>query len=65
MIKDIYVKTGKKNYLLAGGVSSSRYIRKKLEELILDDVTICFGRPELCRDNAVGIALLGGKKIWR
>ena len=65
MIKDIYAKTGKTNYLLAGGVSSSRYIRKRLEELIQDDITVCFGRPELCRDNAVGIAILGGKKIWR
>ena len=65
MIKDIYAKTGKTNYLLAGGVSSSRYIRKRLEDLIPDDVTVCFGKPELCRDNAVGIAFLGGKKIWR
>ena len=65
MIKDIYAKTGKTNYLLAGGVSSSRYIRKRLEDLIPDDVTVCFGKLELCRDNAVGIAFLGGKKIWR
>ena len=65
MIKDIYAKTGKTNYLLAGGVSSSRYIRKRLEDLIPDDVAVCFGKPELCRDNAVGIAFLGGKKIWR
>ncbi|MGI6211013.1 MAG: O-sialoglycoprotein endopeptidase [Anaerovoracaceae bacterium] len=43
--------------LFAGGVSSSRYIRGRLQER-LRGCRICFGRPELCSDNAVGTALL-------
>lgn len=67
MTKDINEKTGKRDFLFAGGVSSSIYIRKRLEELINDSglgITTVFGKPELCRDNAVGTALLGGQKVW-
>lgn len=51
------------NFLFAGGVSSSQYIRSYLREH-LSDLNIYFGDPDLSTDNAVGIALLGGKKIW-
>ncbi len=65
MTEQISKNTGKKGFLFAGGVSSSIYIRNRLGELLPEDITAEFGKPELCRDNAVGTALLGGKEIWR
>ncbi len=53
-----------KDLLFAGGVSASSFIRNYLTKA-LPDKCICFGEPALSTDNAVGIALLGGKKIWR
>ena len=47
-------KTGREKVLLMGGVSSSGYIRKMLE----GDDNLVFGKPELCSDNAVGVALI-------
>ncbi len=52
------------DFLFAGGVSSSKFIRQYLQER-LPQFHICFGEPELSTDNAVGIALLGGHEIWR
>ena len=51
------------DFLFAGGVSSSRRIRRTVEHR-LEEFNICFGKAELSTDNAVGDALLGGKKIW-
>lgn len=51
------------DFLFAGGVSSSNYIRKMLKT-DMPQLNICFGEPALSTDNAVGIARLGGKKIW-
>ena len=56
-------KYGIQEFLFAGGVSSSQYIRTYLMEH-LAEYDISFGDPELSTDNAVGIALLGGKKLW-
>ena len=53
-----------KDFLLVGGVSSSRFIRERLEALNNDDVRIYFAREDLSPDNAVGIALLGGLEAW-
>lgn len=50
--------------LFAGGVSSSQYIRKYLPER-LSGIRCCFGEPSLSCDNAVGVALLGGRELWR
>lgn len=50
--------------LFAGGVSSSQYIRRFLPER-LAGIRCCFGEPSLSCDNAVGIALLGGRELWR
>lgn len=61
MILQINEKTGTKRFLFAGGVSSSRYISEKVRSLF-PEYSIVFGKPELCSDNAVGIALLGGRK---
>ena len=52
------------DFLFAGGVSSSGYIRNYLRKNLPKDINIAFGEPKLSQDNAVGIALLGGKNIW-
>ncbi len=57
-------KYGIKDFIYAGGVSSSKFIRSYLTENMPKDYRIVFGEPALSSDNAVGIALLGGKDIW-
>jgi N6-L-threonylcarbamoyladenine synthase len=52
------------NFIYAGGVSCSRYMRQFLSEHLYRDLNIAFGKNELSSDNAIGVALLGGKKIW-
>ena len=52
------------DFLFAGGVSSSGYIRSYLRNNLPKDINIAFGDAKLSQDNAVGIALLGGKNIW-
>lgn len=58
-IKEMTIQLAKKyevnDFIYAGGVASSRFIRENLKL----DYNICFGSPELSADNAVGIALLG------
>lgn len=57
--------TGIKNVIFAGGVSSSQYISEKIQTVFEDtDIQIDFGNQELASDNAVGVALLGGKNLW-
>lgn len=63
MTRQLAEQYGIRKFLFAGGVSSSQYIRTYLQEQ-LSDLDICFGDPKLSTDNAVGIALLGGKKLW-
>ena len=64
MIENACEKTGARQALLAGGVASSTLLR----ELLLArakkrrlDCRLCFARPELSGDNAVGVALLGAQ----
>ena len=52
------------NFLYAGGVSCSRYLREYLSHHLCGDLNISFGSSQLSSDNAVGVALLGGKEIW-
>ena len=52
------------NFIFAGGVSCSTYIRDYIKENLKDKINYTFGKPELSADNAVGISLLGGKNIW-
>lgn len=63
MILQLHKKYRINDFLFAGGVSASTYIRKMLRS-DLPQLNICFGEPALSTDNAVGIARLGGKKIW-
>lgn len=51
-------------FLYAGGVSCSRYMRTFLAENLSKDLRTAFGEAKLSSDNAIGIALLGGKNIW-
>lgn len=55
-------KYGITDFIFAGGVSGSRYIKNYLEYNRDRDCTYVFGEGELSSDNAVGIALLGGDK---
>jgi len=57
--------TKMRDILFVGGVSSSRFIAGKLNaRFIGTTINIEFGDQSLASDNAVGIAYLGGKKIW-
>ena len=58
-------KTGIRDIIMSGGVSSSQYMRRIVsEEMEKEDVIVYFDETDLSSDNAVGIALLGGKYIW-
>jgi len=55
-------QTGCRQALLAGGVASSTLLREMLEKRAKKrrlNCRLCFARPELSGDNAVGVALLG------
>lgn len=64
MTKQLAAKYNIKDFLYAGGVSCSSYMRSFLKKELPRDINTAFGAPELSSDNAVGIALLGGKNIW-
>ena len=58
--------TGCRQALLAGGVASSTLLRKLLLARAKKrrlNCRLCFARPELSGDNAVGVALLGVQKL--
>lgn len=55
-----------KDVLIAGGVASSRLLRDMLmerNEKRRTGLRLFFGRPEFSGDNAVGVALIGLKKL--
>ena len=59
-------KTGLHNALVTGGVASSPLFRQMLIQRIAakhNAPKIVFGMPEMSGDNAVGVALIGLKKI--
>ncbi len=67
MLRQASKKTGLKDIIMSGGVSSSRFIRSYIsDELEKEDVIVYFDEDEneLSTDNAVGTALLGGKYLW-
>lgn len=62
MIAAASEQTGAKQALLAGGVASSTLLKGMLFERARKTrlgCRLCFARPELSGDNAVGVALLG------
>lgn len=66
VIKSIYQScemTGLSDVLMAGGVLSSRFLKNAIKnELSKTGINTAFGNNGLSQDNAVGIALLGGKQ---
>ncbi len=54
-------RSGIKNVVFSGGVSSSDFMRRYIKTVISDEIDIKFGSAELSGDNAVGISWLGGK----
>jgi len=68
LIKSIaYVskETGLNQILFLGGVSSSKFIREYLEKASMHKLFFLWGNPKYCTDNAVGTALLAGKKLYQ
>ena len=60
-------KSGLKDVIMSGGVTSSEFIRRTVSDpLAEEDIVVYFDDDEndLATDNAVGIALLGGMCIW-
>ena len=64
MTEQMTEKFGVRSVLFEGGVSSSRFLRCYAEDR-LNKLEYYFGEPALSTDNAVGVALLGGKQSWR
>nr|WP_315019661.1 O-sialoglycoprotein endopeptidase [uncultured Aminipila sp.] len=57
---------GIEDIIFAGGVSCSKYISNEIKNFFANkEIKIEFGRQDLSGDNAVGIALLGGKSLWQ
>lgn len=57
--------TGCSRILFSGGVAESSYLRHRLSRRFLTDgCAVYFARTGLSADNAVGIARLGGARIW-
>ena len=64
MIEAACEKTGASQALLAGGVASSSLLREMLTARARKRrlaCRLCFAKPELSGDNAVGVALLGAQ----
>ena len=60
------VKTGFRHALVTGGVASSPLFREMLAERTdgrRQAPKLVFGQPEMSGDNAVGVALIGWKKV--
>ena len=66
MLENACAQTGCRQALLAGGVASSLLLRELLTARAKQrrlDCRLCFARPELSGDNAVGVALLGAEML--
>lgn len=65
MIEAACQMTNTKQALLAGGVASSTLLRDMLDQRVRKrrlDCRLCYAKPELSGDNAVGVALLGAEE---
>ena len=65
MIENACEETGTRQALLAGGVASSTLLREMIAKRVKKrrlNCKICYARPELSGDNAVGVALIGAQK---
>lgn len=59
-----YETYGISDFLLMGGVSSSRTMRALMPKKFGKGLVPVFGNAGLSSDNAVGISVLGGKRTW-
>ena len=65
MVEAACEETRTKQALLAGGVASSTLLREMIDRRAKKrrlNCRICYARPELSGDNAVGVALLGAQR---
>ena len=65
MIEAACEETRTRQALLAGGVASSTLLREMIDRRAKKrrlNCRICYARPELSGDNAVGVALLGAQR---
>ena len=64
MFADAMQTYGELPFLVCGGVASSQLLRTLLKKRFSGK--LYFGKPELSRDNAVGVALLGADRgiLW-
>ena len=61
-------ETGLREALVTGGVASSGLFRKMLEQrmsALRNSPDVVFGKPEMSGDNAVGVALIGLRRLKR
>lgn len=65
-------ETGCGKILFTGGVSASLFVRDEIKRCLYGKtrlhgkpLNIVFGDPALSSDNAVGVAFLGGNKLWQ
>lgn len=66
MIKQCTEKTGISDVIMAGGVTASSFIKETISRAPESTgIDVEFGDGKLAQDNAVGIALLGGRFLWR
>jgi N6-L-threonylcarbamoyladenine synthase len=66
MIEAACQTTNTRQALLAGGVASSTLLREMVDQRARKrrlDCRLCYAKPELSGDNAVGVALLGMEKF--
>ena len=66
MLKAGAEKSGEKVALVTGGVAASALLRQLMEERRAKTrgcPEVVFGRPEMSGDNAVGVALIGAKRL--
>ena len=66
MLKAGAAKTGISKALVTGGVAASALLRQMMAERRAKTrgcPEIIFGRPEMSGDNAVGVAIIGAKRL--
>lgn len=54
-----------RTFLISGGVASSALLRELLAVRLKGSADVRFGRNALSSDNAVGVALTAGDRIWK
>jgi N6-L-threonylcarbamoyladenine synthase len=62
-VEQSVLNAGIRDVIMAGGVSSSKFIRQRMQEYFAgENISLVFGPPDLSTDNAVGIAILAADR---